>query len=184
MVQTIYLIAGYAGSGKTTAGELLLEQAGVHARRGAFADAVKDEVAALHAFPRTLCDTQGGKMAVIHTTSGPHTVRELLIYHAQMMKTLRDDPGYWASVLADRMAAAPVAAAWVIHDWRFHAEYERLKECFPDARIVTIRVQRTAVTPISSPTEHELDMFEMQHTIHNDGTLEDLARAVCRVLDV
>jgi hypothetical protein len=162
----IYLIAGYAGSGKSTAGQILAEH--LAAETTAFAAAVKDDVAAAYNIPRDALETQEGKRAMYGAKSG----RQLLIEHSAEMKRQSGET-VWAVRVAEQLKAS-VAPIWVIHDWRYKAELQTLRSWFADAEIVTIRVQRDGVIPLSDPSEHDLDDFSTDYLIQNNGTLTDL----------
>ena len=167
----LYLISGHIGSGKSTAGNLL-QGLLPDAITVAFGDAVKDDIARIYKFDRRLCDSQLGKMTPIPTPdNGTKTIRELLIEHSAHMKLVKQDTGVWAGIVADGMSAE---FDWIIHDWRYKKEYEVLKERFPEASLITIRVNRSGVTPLNDPSEHDLDDYTFQHVLNNDGTRVDL----------
>lgn len=167
----VYLLSGYIGSGKSTAG-ILLQGLVPDAITVAFGDAVKDDIASIYKFDRRLCDSQLGKMTPIITPEdGTKTIRQLLIEHSAYMKYIKQDNGVWARIVADGMSSD---FDWIIHDWRYKKEYEVLKGCFPEATLITIRINRSGVTPLNEPSEHDLDDYTFQHVIDNDGTRVDL----------
>jgi hypothetical protein len=178
----IILLSGYAGSGKTTACGLLTEILKPRVSIAAFADAVKDEVAAMYGFDRRLCDTPAGKKSVIVTDSDRKTVRDLLIEHSAAMKFTHGNSGYWADIVADRIReSSNTDSTWILHDWRYKREIQALRVAFPDARLVTIRIVRPDVTPLTDPSEHDLDGFPMDHVLMNDGdrgALSEKLRAI------
>ncbi len=168
----IWLIAGYAGSGKSLAGEILYKLLSPTALLTAFAARVKDDVAELYKIPRQLLETQEGKASIIETNAGPQTARTLLIDHSARMKRVFDT-NIWASYVADAIDASS-AHNVVLHDWRFIAEYDTLVRRFPNAHITTIRIIRHSVHPMNIPSERELDEFATQHVISNNETVDDL----------
>jgi hypothetical protein len=168
----LWLLTGYAGSGKSAAA-VALQARLPRSRCIAFADAVKDYVAATYGLKRHMCDTQDGKRTRLSTTEGPKTIRDLLIEHAEREKVTTGNPGVWAALVAQQIEAAPEVEHWIVHDWRFHAERETLRNCFPHATIVTLRIQRPDVTPTAHRTEHDLDDVEIE-TVRNSGTIEEL----------
>ena len=172
----LWLLTGYAGSGKSAAA-VALHRSLPNSRCIAFADAVKDDVAATYGLKRHMCDTQDGKRTRITTAEGSKTIRDLLIEHAEQEKAATGNPGVWAALVALQMEAAPHVDHWIVHDWRFHAERETLRSCFPQATIVTLRIQRHGVAPTAHRTEHELDDLEME-TVRNSGTIEELREAL------
>ena len=172
----LWLLTGNAGSGKSAAAAAL-EARLPRSRRIAFADAVKDDVAAIYGLKRHMCDTQDGKRTRITTAEGPKTIRDLLIEHGEQEKVRTGNPGVWAALVALQMEAAPQIDHWIVHDWRFHAERETLRDCFPRATIVTLRIQRPGVPYTNHHTERELDDVEME-TVSNSGTIEELREAL------
>jgi hypothetical protein len=136
----------------------------------AFGDAVKDEVAALYNIPRALCDTQEGKKTEIKAGT---TIRDLLILHSAQRK-VEFTPSYWAEIVAKRIQANMFVENWIIHDWRYMAELNTLVSTFPQAHVYTIRVRRKGVIPLTDPSEHQLDLYETQFIVDNDGDLRHL----------
>ncbi len=177
--QTIWLISGYAGSGKDTTADMLENLIGpTICVRDSFAGAVKDEVAAMYDFDRAYLDTAEGKARRIRLADGTHkTVRELLIEHAESTKVSTGDPAVWAKRLQ-----APVAPHWILSDWRFLDELFALRMRFPHAAIYTLRVQRPGVEIMDTRTEHELDGFVTQYTIENSGSLLYIGNQLSNIL--
>lgn len=169
-LQRIWLLRGWAGSGKDTVAALLRSKL-PHAEQSSFASAVKDEVAAMYEFERAYLDTQEGKARKIQGADGHVcTLRDLIIAHAQSEKIRHDDPHIWAR----RVTPSNETQDWILSDWRFPEELKCLKERFPFASIHTIHIVRHSVTPLDTDTEHRLDDISSQYTIHNSGTLQDL----------
>jgi hypothetical protein len=165
-LEHIWLISGYAGSGKDTTATILVNLLGSTATRSSFAGSVKDEVAAMYEVERSYLDTQAGKAHVVQLADGTQkTLRELIIAHAESTKQ-QTHKGIWA----DRLAA-PNTTHWILSDWRFLEELFTLRRRFPTAIIHTIRVRRAEIIPSTSYTEHELDDFAHEYTIDNCGSL-------------
>jgi hypothetical protein len=161
-MQHIWLIAGYAGSGKDTTADLLMNLLGANTvGRSAFADAVKDDVAAIYDLDRASLNTQEGKALLLEG----RTVRQLLIQHAESAKR-EYGPAIWAEKLQ-----APKVTHWILSDWRFMEEFTTMRARFPQANLHTVRVVRPTIEASTSYTEHELDDFPCQHTIDNTGSL-------------
>jgi hypothetical protein len=165
----IWLIAGYAGSGKTTAAGIL-EKILPNSATTAFAKRVKDEVAATHAIPRTLLETQEGKAMQITPTK---TARDLLIEYAAAKKEETQNPAIWAEYVKEEILQNPTVANWILHDWRYVEEYDCLTTV-PGSTLHTIRIQ-TNKPSSSSPSEHELDNTHIQTIVWNTGSLEEFA---------
>jgi len=166
MQGTLWFIAGYSKSGKTTAGDLLTEI--IKGNHTTFAKAVKDDVSRLTGIERALFETQEGKAAMYE---GGKTGRQLLIEHAAVEKERTCDPAYWAVKVGDTIAAAPDTTPWVLSDWRYNAEIAYLRHRFPSRRVVTLHIERPGIIPSSSPSEHELDDEQFEYRILNSGSL-------------
>ncbi len=172
----IWLLCGYAGSGKDTSGSLLQNLLGIqHVHLSAFAAAVKDEVAELHSLNRESLDTQEGKQAVLEG----RTIRSLLIEHAQGLKEITGNPHIWA----EKVQPLPNTKHWILTDWRFLGELDCLKRRFPHAKIHTIRIQRLDIQPLTTETEHELDYFPCEFVVENSGSLLYLANQLKTIVD-
>ncbi len=176
--QVIWLISGYAGSGKDTTADILTNLLGQHVvTRDSFAGAVKDEVAALYDLDRAELDTTQGKAALL-PNDPTKTVRDLIIHHAETTKTSEGDPAIWA-----KRIRAPNTPHWILSDWRFLDELLHLRMRFPHAALYTLRVHRPTVEPLETATEHELDSFICQYTIENSGSLLYIANQLSRILE-
>lgn len=175
----IWLLAGYAGSGKTTAGEMLhtlLPQSCMTA----FAKEVKNQVAEVYKLPRGSMDTQEGKATFVEIEQ--KTVRQLLVEHAAWMKQVYDSPGIWAEYVCREIKAQPDIEHWILHDWRYIAELRTLQTQFPNARMYTLRIQSSRTQLSNCPSEHELDSFQVQHTVSNDGSLAELRMTLLQLI--
>lgn len=175
MAQEIFLISGYAGSGKDAAGKVYQK---LGYKRYAFADMLKIQCAQKYDFPFELTQTQEGKNTVVVLSKSKgsvvvlnKTVRQLLIEEAALMKELHNDPAYWAKLLA-KIIKTDQPKKVVITDWRYTAELANFQEEFRDSPITTVRIQRSSVVPSEDPSEHELDNYSCNYTIVNDGSLE------------
>ena len=169
----IFLVSGYAGSGKSHAAELLQT---IHpaARKTAFAKKVKDDVAQIYSIPRHLCDTQEGKKTYVMTSQGDCTVRELLIDYSAHAKKLTNNPGIWADFVVEEIQKNPEFRTWILEDWRYKHEYETMVRAFPSARIHRFRIRRPGVTPSADPSEHDLDDEPVDYDVYNTGNTQEL----------
>ena len=176
----IWLISGYAGSGKDTVAGILRNILGDNqSATASFAGAVKDEVAAMYDFDRAFLDTQEGKARHVKLANGRQTtVRDLLIHHAESTKEKTGDAAIWAK----RIAPPPVAH-WILSDWRFLEELHSLQARFPQSHIHTVRVMRPGIYPSTSHTEHQLDAFVYEYTIENSGSLLYIGTQITRILE-
>jgi dephospho-CoA kinase len=175
----IIFLSGYAGSGKDEAAAIFQTQG---FKRYAFADEVKLYSSNAHGFDYSLTQTQPGKSTVVKSTSTHATksVRQFLIDDSAQKKAENSDPAFWARLLAQQIIKDNTTDI-VISDWRYTAEIDHFKVTFPEAKIVTVVIQRQCVKPINDPSEHELDFYVFDHGITNNGTLENY-RETCMAL--
>ena len=153
-------LSGYAGSGKDTAAGILCRKHGY--TRVAFADVLKDYVAAKYGFDRTLCDTGSGKETVIHQQK---TVRELLIEESALAK--ETNLYIFAQHVLEKIVASQKNLI-VISDWRYEHEYTYIKQNL-DSKTVhkTIRITRPGLFSLKDPSEHALDTWEFDVRLEN-----------------
>jgi hypothetical protein len=165
---------GYSGHGKTTAAQYIYEQCLIYGKTViyGFGDLVKDEVSKKYQVPRELCDTQEGKRSIVHSTLGPKSLREYLIYHSLEQKA-KYGQNYFAKYVATKIKEdAPKIA--ILHDLRYYAEIETLKKEFPSAAFHTIRIYNGNIPSSNSPSEHELDNYDTNYVVYNNSTLDTL----------
>jgi hypothetical protein len=176
------MFCGYAGSGKTYAAsqiQSILDPGPKTIFLTAFADAVKDDVAALYNLPRTLFDTQEGKASRVKTPDGERTARDLLITYSRAMKDAYGE-SVWAEEVVYRIRFVMKhrnIKHIIIHDLRFMSEIETMKREFassPHIVLHTIRIVRPSVQSLPIPSEHDLDTYETDICIENSGTLDEL----------
>ena len=175
----IWLLAGYAGSGKTTAATYVQSHL-PNSRMTAFASRVKDDVAKQYGLERALLDTQEGKASFVAGTT--KTVRDCLIEYAAEHKVSMNNPGIWALYVKGEIERSPQIGHWILHDWRYLAEYTVLQS-IPNAHIHTVRIRKSCVQPLESASEHELDSTKTEYVIDNDGSMDELRDAVQRIIE-
>ena len=183
----IWMFCGYAGSGKTHAArhlQSLLNPDTTYVT--AFADAVKEDVAAMYKLPRTLFDTQEGKASVVHTPDGERTARDLLIDYSLAMKEAYGD-AVWAEEVVRRIRASveqkPIEHV-IIHDLRFKSEVETMYASFDDLVLHTIRIVRPSVRSLPIPSEHDLDDYAADVCIENSGSIDELHDKISELLEI
>jgi hypothetical protein len=176
MTQIIVFLSGWAGSGKDTSAELLIEEMGFH--RVSFADSLKEAVADSTGFPLRIFHDPRHKNDPLPV---PHkkypdckTYRDILIAEAAAQRA--KDPNIYVRTASKKIRSG--GGRIVITDWRYPNEYSFIKEAFPDATIITIRVDRQNVTPVADISEHLLDDYTFDVRIGNDGTITDLRYAI------
>mgnify|MGYP000022194146 CR=1 FL=1 len=171
----IWLLAGNAGSGKTTAG-IILHTLLAQSCMTAFAKKVKYCVALQNDFDLELCETQEGKASIVNGK----TIRQLLIEYSLQQKQLHTN-AIWANYVKEEIMANPTVD-WIIHDWRFLAEYETILT-IPNAIVHTIRVHNPKVLGAQIPSERELDSFPM-NILLNEGTMKSLRDKLVELIDL
>jgi len=176
----IYLLCGYAGSGKDTVGAIY-ERVGF--RRYAFADVLKAYVADLHGFNYALTQTEKGKDTLVTSkkTKRLATVRTFLIEDSDRVKKEKADDGYWAAIVSERIKAETPKYV-VITDWRYQAELAKLKADLPEAKIIRVRVIRESVKVSPDPSEHDLDNITCDFTLYNNTNMDTLTSQAYEVL--
>jgi hypothetical protein len=174
MTQLIVFLSGWAGSGKDTGAELLIEEMGFH--RVSFADSLKEAVAISTCFPLGIFHDARRKNDPLPT---PHkkypeckTYRDILIAEAAAQRS--KDPDIYVRAASKKIRNQRI----VITDWRYPNEHAFIKEAFPNATIITIRIDRKDVTPMTDISEHLLDDYAFDVRISNDGTITDLRYAI------
>ena len=175
----IWLFAGYAGSGKTTAATCFQSHI-PHSRMTAFAKRVKDDVAKEYGINRSMMETQEGKASRIPGCD--KTVRDCLIEYSANHKVSTNDPGIWARYVKEEIEQNPTVANWIIHDWRYFAEYSTIRAIL-NAKVHTVRVVKSSVKPSESPSEHELDCVETDYVIQNNVSLQELDDMVKHIIE-
>ena len=168
----LLLLSGWSNSGKSTAAEILSQRHG--AKVFAFADELKKIVAQEFQFPFEWTQTQEGKQRL---APNGKSVRELLIQRGQEIRAEKNDPGFFARLVAKQISDLQNKDIFcVISDWRLKIELQTLKQELPTVEIFTIRIQRQdqEMSPVlDSLTEHELDTFSFDYILKNSGTNKD-----------
>ena len=127
----IILISGYAGSGKDTFANLLIDQL-PNAKKYAFADPIKEIAYKYHNW-NGIKDEKG---------------RQLLI---EIGKTGRKvNLHIWTEEVIEKIQKQKPEVV-IISDWRFKHEYEKMKEVFEKKNILTIRVKRDGIDIVNYP---------------------------------
>lgn len=160
------MLSGWAGSGKDAAATLLCEEFGF--QRVAFADALKEDVAAATGIPIALFHDTATKDYPLEGA----TPRSLLIQHALNVRAA--DPDIYSRRIAELLCCAAGAQRTVISDWRYPREYEYLRATMPDAKILRVRIVRPTVPQRNTASEMALDGEPMDFVIHNDAGVAGL----------
>lgn len=169
----VLLLSGWSTSGKDTVASILQEYYGF--QRYAFADVLKKMVAEEFLFPVEWAHSEDGKQK-IPLMGGGKTVRELLIQRGQEIRKERNDPGFFARMVAREIQLNSTNMHAVITDWRLPIELETLETEIQRKSLLKIRIQRNGL--FSSPvkdtfTETQLDLYPFDFTLENPGTTRE-----------
>lgn len=178
----IIALSGFARSGKDEAAKVLVEEFGF--KRVAFADKLRNVLYALN--PIIEYDRMGRQYIYVQNvidewgwdgykeTIFGDEIRRLL----QRLGTEAGRQTLWDSIWIDAaFANQPDDAKIVVGDCRFRNEAQAIRE--RGGKIV--RVTRAGVGPANSHiSEHDLDNFDFDFHISNDGTLDEYRKNVVR----
>ena len=159
------MISGYLQSGKDTVANYLVKE--YKYKRLAFADILKDDVSKIYSIERQLLDTTEGKKNF--NTVYKKSNRQILIDHGCDKRKI--DPNYWVDKVIDKLKNTK--ENYVVSDWRFENEYNRIKEKTRE-KIITIRINRFDKSDINDISETSLDNFNFDYTLSNKGTIDEL----------
>jgi len=171
-MRTIVFLSGWAGSGKDTVADYLVFRYGFH--RIAFGDFLKRDVAKEKGIPLAAFYDRGLKDTVI-PVSDNKTPRDLLLAHARKARAV--DLDVYARQAVTEILALDPSIPIVISDWRYQRELHCLDQYFYREGIITARIERAGLTPSSDETEHDLDHFCFDHTIQNNGSIQELYKS-------
>ncbi len=184
----IILLSGYAGSGKDTFADLLIElceSKGISYKKYAFADEVKKDISIMYKEFVTFESlfTQEGKAKEIiksETSEETKTARQLLIEHSANMKKVYGND-YWAQIVCKQIDGSN--KIHIISDWRYNIEYETVCSYFHDCKIITVRINRSFLKVLSDPSEHELDDKTFDYVVNNHSTFDNLKMKVYELFE-
>ena len=165
---------GPAGCGKDTVAQILHRQFGYH--RVAFADPVRQALRALdpliplegHSPTESVRLTEVVDWMGWEEAKRAHPEVRMLLqrFGTDAIRTL--DPDFWVSLAANEVSwtSGPV----VFTDTRFINEVEMVK----DLEGIVVRVERDVLAVAEHLSETSLDDVVPDHTLHNDGSKEEL----------
>lgn len=190
-MKKIIALSGWKGSGKDTLAEYLIQK--YYTQRFAFADELKNSVAAEFGIPRHHMDDVKYKDQPILTmpvkpqdpfsqhvvdfmkdefkenNGQPYwTPRALCILKGSTNRTVNS--GYWVEKVIDRIHLA-YANLCVITDMRYLSEMNQLYHEF-GKDITFIRVERFDNSPSNDPSERDLDDAPFDYYVDNSSTKE------------
>ena len=168
-------ISGYATAGKDTVAQILVEQFGF--QRLAFADSIRDICLVINPYLSDglrvgdLVKDYGWDVAKQNTE-----VRRLLQVLGTEVGRQIFDEDVWVDALFQKVDPNK---KYVITDVRFANEAECIKEYGE-----VWRVNRAGVDPINEHiSETQLDDYEFDYVINNDGTFDDLKNKVIKYIE-
>ncbi len=170
---TIVMLSGWAGSGKDAAAHILVTKHGF--KRVAFADALKLDAAQRAGLPLSTFHSAAKDEAL--QTPCPafptaKTPRDILLQLALQMRA--ENPDIYADSVIHQIAETSSDRQFVVSDWRYRREVNRIQEMMPSARILRVRMQRPGIFASNDPSEHDLDNEPMDLIIENNKGLSDL----------
>lgn len=176
------MLSGYIGSGKDTVGEYLVNRHGFV--RCAFADILKDEVAKMYNIDRNLMDSQSGKETTVQIVGDDNkvvetSVRRILIDRGNFRRN--QDINYWVDMIVAHIRSEikkDNSKNFVVTDWRYPNEYERIVELVTDTSVVTWRINRRQSSRLNDVSETSLMDFHFDEQIDNYDTVQSLERCV------
>ena len=168
----LVMISGWARVGKDAAASLMTDEMGF--RRLAFADALKEDVAAATGLPVDIFHL-ATKDKSLETPCKAYptakTPRDLLLQHALAARA--KNPDVYAAQVAEKIIDEGLNRI-VISDWRYKREYDYLHREFPEFQILRLRICRRGVSGSPDPSEHDLDGESMDAVIQNNGGISEL----------
>lgn len=192
MSTVVVLISGFRGAGKDTAARYLDER--FDFKRLAFADVLKDHVANSYEIPRMMFDDRHLKETPLlqypivsadrfseqvhmmmeneHSTCNGrlyHTPRSLCILEGSIKRSV--DANYWVRQVAKEVREG---GKYCISDWRYRSEVAGLKSLLPNAKIITLRIDRQANISSTDPSERDLEGYTFDTRVSNVGSMGEL----------
>lgn len=149
MTNNIILLSGFAGSGKDTVGQYIVEKYGY--TRLSFAEKVKDVCSTIFEFDRSVLEgltkedrasRESPDELWSHLFDSPFSMRDSMIDIAMILRNHYDE-NIWVYTVLKQIIDNQYENV-VITDNRFTNEIEVLKKWLPDYNIVTVNVQRNA----------------------------------------
>ncbi len=182
-MKNIILLAGYCGSGKDTVGKYLCDN--YDYKRLAFADKLKDTVSKIYNIKRENLDNQEFKndFKIKPLGETEKTIREILIDYSFKEKEKN------IHIFVDKIILEFKKSNdtnFVITDFRFKHEYDRIKEKIQDYNIITIYINRIDNEKynkyINDKSENDLKSFDFDYILDNDSSLLQLYKQIEIVL--
>lgn len=171
----ILAFSGKATSGKTAAAIYLQDRLGGPEKAQRLSFAYELKVRAEEDFGEYFdpSDLTNNKTRLLNISGRATTIRQLLIDIGMMYRNI--DKDFWLKRLTKRASVCANENQFaLIDDMRFPNEYDTLKKM----GAVLIRIERPGIQLINDESETSLDNHQFDHTITNDGTLEQYYAAI------
>jgi len=168
-------ISGKAGSGKDLVASLIQNATATAWEIKKFAAKVKEITSLMTGLPLEVMEDQEEKKKVI--PGWGLTLREFMqrVATEAIRENLHHD-AWVLSLFSDYID--PEERKWIITDLRFQNEFHFLRE----KGAILIRVERPGIKTMDHSSETDLDYATFDHTIINDGSIQDLMEKVDDIL--
>ena len=163
----IILLSGKCGNGKDTIADYLVTN--YNYSKYSFAETLKHHTSQKYNFDPVLCFTQEGKK----TTIGDKTVRDLLISEALEIRKTNDN--YFVEKTVSKFQKGTDI---VISDCRYPNEIEYITKAFKDVIVLRVNKSDQQNPTHLLPSETQLDNYQFDYIIDNDGSMESLYNSV------
>lgn len=179
-MKRIILLSGKINSGKNTFADMLKDELGDKAHLEAFARPLKELCAEVFQplaeyLNGNVCDIDPITRESWFEKKTPVTRLILQIVGTDIVRMV--DRDYWVKATIKNIRERPESIV-IMTDWRFAGELMGLR-LLHDCHLMTIRVNRNVTREGSEhghSSETALDLFSMDQTIQNNGTLWDLKK--------
>ena len=177
----VIMVSGKAGSGKDTF--FKLAEKFCECKRFAIGDAMKEIASVLFSWDGDktgdkrwllidIANILRGNYEGVDKEDFPERKLYKFSYLYGVLKTLYNPyKNFWVDIVLNKLKENKPDIA-IITDWRLISEYDSMVKRFSRQDVITVRVERE-VKKINDKTETELDNFDFDYEIINDGSIED-----------
>ncbi len=179
-MRLIILINGFSCSGKDTMADYIVKQYSSKFLKLSMADKLKKHTANKYNFDSDLTQTQCGKKTMIPVFN--KSVRELLIEEALSLKKIYGND-FFIENLLHYIRLKNIKENILISDFRFKNEHTFLvNNAKLDYKVITVRINRFARSPVNSPSEYSLNNFLFDYEINNTSDIETFKKNIDKFL--
>lgn len=169
----IILVSGWATSGKDVFSDFLVKSANF--KKFSIASPLKLHTSNKYDFDYNLTLTQSGKSSMLNKIS----IRNLLIKEATLLRNIHGNDIFIEKLTHELSFFDKIndkrgenCDNIVISDFRYVNEFEFLKRKF-NTKIITVKINRYSVCPMSIESEHQLNDFNFDYIIDNHTSILD-----------